>query len=65
MLFTVPLDAFRKKDFGVKHTLNEEPFMIRKLCDIFLKNGEALEADYRISSFPEVRTVIRIEQGNR
>ena len=41
------LDAFRKKDFGVKHTLNEEPFMIRKLYDIFLKNGEALEADYR------------------
>ena len=31
------LDAFRKKDFGVKHTLNEEPFMIRKLYDIFLK----------------------------
>lgn len=41
------LDAFRKKDFGVIHTLDEEPFAIRKLYDIFLKNGEALETDYK------------------
>ena len=41
------LEAFRGKDFGVKHLLDDEPFMIHRLYDIFLKNGEALETDFR------------------
>ncbi|MCP9612265.1 putative sugar nucleotidyl transferase [Coprobacter tertius] len=51
-------EAFRNGDYGNMRDADAEPCMINHLFDIFLKNGEALEADYLMIARNEKPAVI-------